>query len=182
MKKILLYLNTFLFLPIYFSFAQTIPDKKEEISNIEKISNRTSTLLRTTSIYIGAVEGINIATYRIRDLATADSISGIRLYRQNTTSNKDTESVYIDSDEVSSIINAFSFLINKTATKPPVIETKYIFYSRGGFRLVTITQTNFVGAKTKWAGFVGLDGPLFNLAPENFTTFKDLIVQAKAKM
>lgn len=112
---------------------------KIALSNIEKTLNKTGTLLVKEYIEAGDVDGFKFEAIKIVELSTNQKISGLRIsFKQ---SGKDI-ATFLDSDELDLAIKSLETIRDNTYKKPLNI-TEYVYSTRSGFQISTLT---FLGA------------------------------------
>jgi hypothetical protein len=178
MKRSLL---SFAFIALFMSLAygQTQP-KERELSNIEKFSAKSGTLIEKKFIDIGSVKSVKVRVLRLTDLVSNARMSGVRLeYEHSGRLGSDTKIAFLDPDEVDGLLKSIDVLKSKVFISNPDSYTEVEFNSRGGF------EAGGFFSKGEWATFLKLerfdrDSFVF-LKPEDFDVLKDLLQQAKAK-
>jgi hypothetical protein len=162
-----------------FGYGQTQP-KERELSNIEKFSAKSGTLIEKKFIDIGSVKSVKVRVLRLTDLVSNARVSGVRMeYEHSGRLGSDTKIAFLDPDEVDGLVKSIDVLKTKVFVSSPDSYTEVEFNSRGGFE-----AGGFFG-KGKWSTFLRLerfdrDSFVF-LSPEDFDVLRDLLQQAKAK-
>jgi hypothetical protein len=159
--------------------AQTQP-RERELSNIEKFSAKSGTLIEKRFMDVGSVKSVKIRVLILTDLILNTRISGVRIeYEYSGRLGSDTKIAFLDPDEVVGLVKSIDVLKSKVFISAPDSYTEVQFNSRGGF------EAGCYFGKGKWSTYLKLerfdsDSFVF-LTPEDFDVLRDLLQQAKAK-
>jgi hypothetical protein len=159
--------------------GQTQP-RERELSNIEKFSAKSGTLLEKRFIDIGSLKSVKVRVLILTDMVSQARVSGVRLeYEHTSRLGSDTKIAFLDPDEVDGLIKSIDVLRRKVFISSPDSYTEVQFSSRGGF------EAGCYFGSGKWSTFLKLerfdsDSFVF-LKPEDFDVLHDLLMQAKAK-
>lgn len=159
--------------------AQTQP-RERELSNIEKFSAKSGTLIEKKFIDIGSLKSVKVRVLKLTDLVSNARMSGVRLeYDHSGRLGSDTKIAFLDPDEVDGLLKSIDVLKSKVFLSNPDSYTEVEFNSRGGF------EAGGFFSKGEWSTFLKLerfdrDSYVF-LKPEDFDVLRDLLQQAKAR-
>lgn len=141
MKKIL-----FLFIASTISFGlYAQPLSKVSQSNIELAAIKTGVLLRRETKKVATFYDMDYIHLKVEDVVSKVKYSGIRIeYKYG----KETETVFIDSDELKVLIKSVELVRDKRLD--PIPNVNYKFMCRGGFDL------EFGFEKEQWGVFINV--------------------------
>ena len=139
MKRIAI---TLLLVPI-FVFGQQVKDtaKKDGVTNIERFSERSGTLIQREFIDVGSIasSGFLGSAYRCEvqlfittDLINKITSKGVR-FEYHYSGGKDTRLGYLDADEIDETMKAIKIIQTEILNKKVDNYTEVFFSSRGGF-------------------------------------------------
>ena len=164
-----------------FSNAQA-KKEQESKSKIEGLSEKSGTLLKKEFIDIGKFNSVQIQVLKITDVSTGAVLAGLRLEKEKKGDDAGSFVVFLDSDEIDGLLKSINYINENVLSKPlPDDYIEYNFQSRSGFRAGV-----YKASSAKWSAFVQLDkyyddSQLF-LGSDELIQFRDLIIQAKAKL
>ncbi|MGV3599288.1 MAG: hypothetical protein ACO1PI_15605 [Bacteroidota bacterium] len=161
-------------------FAQT-QTKEQELSNAEKFSAKSGTLIQKEFFSIGKIKDAEIEVVHYVDLVSSQKQSAVKFsYEHIGKYNSDTKTAILDSDEIDGLMKSIKIIQEKIF---PTTATNYIevsFKSRGGF------EAGCFWSKNTWSTYLKLekydsDSYVF-LEKDDFTTLLTLLEKAKAKL
>ena len=86
------------------SFGQT---SEKEMSNLEKFSAKSGTLIQKDFTNVGSVKGISIQVAKLKDLNSDVSLSALRFeYEYKGNYSSDTKIAVLDKDEIEGLIES----------------------------------------------------------------------------
>jgi len=150
----------------------------DEISNADKFSANTGSLIQKEFVDIGKIKTMNMQIVRLKDLITEDSISALRL-EYKPAYESDTKIASLDSDEIESLINAIIAIQEITSSPRPKNYTEISYKSRGGFEAGC-----YLSDKGLWVSYLKLEKydrkSYFFLKEQLFEEFLELLQKAKS--
>lgn len=161
-----------------FIYGQTV---EKELSNVERFSAKSGTLIEKTFVDVGKLRDVAIKVLVITDLIEDTKMSGVRFeYEHKTSYASDTKLALLDPDEVDGLIKSINILQNRIFNTTKTDYTEVTFRSRGGF------EAGCYYSKGDWKTYLKLekydkDSFVF-LNKEDFTTLLNLLNQAKQKL
>lgn len=179
-------ISTILLLSICtFAFAQDAAkaaEKNKEVSNAEKFSERSGTLIQKVFEDIGLVKKCEIQLATFTDLISGQSSKAVRFeYEHKSQYSNDTKLALLDADEIEGLIKSIKIIQEKVF--PSTTNGNYsevTFKSRSGFEAGC-----FVG-KNGWSPYMKLEKYDSNsyvfLDKEDFGILLGLLEQVKAKL
>ncbi len=162
----------------FFSFAQT---KEQDISNAEKFSAKSGSLIQKEFIEVGILKSAKIQIVNFTDLISNIKQSALKLEYENVGKySTSTKIAMLDIDEVDGLIKSIKILQDKVFNSKATSYTEVTFKSRGGF------EAGCYWSKENWSTYLKLDkydkDSYVFLAKEDFSTFLGLLELAKAKL
>ncbi|HEY3403902.1 MAG TPA: hypothetical protein VGK59_10975 [Ohtaekwangia sp.] len=180
MKKIVIII---LLAANHYCFSQE--QKQSELSNADKFSAKSGTLIERQFIDIGVVKSIEVKVLKLKDLNDNSSFSALRFeyeYKGGSTYSNDTKVASLDSDEIDGLIKSIKNLQTNVFPSTRTVYTEVTYRSRAGFEAGTF----FDVSKGKWSTYLQLEKydnkSMVFLTAEDFSPLLALIEQAKAKM
>lgn len=139
-----LILNTFV-------FSQT---KEKELSQAERFSSQSGTLIEKQFISLGSVKGVHAKVLKMKNLISGESKSSLRFeYEYKTQYSSDTKIASIDSDELDGLITSIKTLQTSVFNSIKETYTEVSYKSRTGFEAGA-----FFDSKTRlWKTYIQID-------------------------
>lgn len=151
MKKIALILFTVTTSSV-FAQQQLSKVKEKEISNAEKFSDVSGTLIKKEIIEIGDVKKCKIQVAKYTDLIASQNTSAIRFeYEYKSTYTSDTKIALLDADEIEGLLKSIKLIQDKIFPTVSDNYTEVNFKSRSGFSAGCFSE------KKGWATFIKLE-------------------------
>ncbi|WP_394775436.1 hypothetical protein [Flavobacterium sp.] len=162
------------------SFAQ-ISTKEKEISNAEKFTDKSGTLIQKEFIDIGDLKKCKIQTAKFTDLITTQKTSAVRFeYNYISSYSTDNKLALLDSDEIDGLIKSLKLIQEKILPTVPTNYTEISFRSRSGF------EAGCFSKKESWDIYLKLeryDGKSYVfLNKEDLPKLLSLLEQAKLSL
>lgn len=165
-------------LSINLLYGQT---KEEELSNAEKFSRKSGTLIEKTFIDINTIKDVKVQVLILTDLIENSKVYAVKMEYEHygKYNNKDTKVALLDPDEVDGLIESITILQGKIFNSSRSHYTEVIFRSRDGF------ESGCYYSKGAWSTFLKLekydnDSYVF-LKKEDFTILLSALKDAKRK-
>ncbi|WP_157607972.1 hypothetical protein [Seonamhaeicola sp. S2-3] len=178
MKKLLLVLLSFLAFNL--SYGQT-DSKEKELSNAEKFSSKSGTLIEKEFLDVGTLKKAEIKVIHYTDLISNESVSALRFeYEVASSYSSDTKVASLDADEIDGLIKSIKMMQEKVFTSSPTNYTEVTYKSRGGF------EAGCYWSKGDWGTYLKLekyDGKSYVfLKKDDFPELLTLLEKAKTLM
>lgn len=178
MKNLLLVLLSFLAFNL--SYGQT-DSKEKELSNAEKFSSKSGTLIEKEFLDVGTLKKAEIKVIHYTDLISNESVSALRFeYEVASSYSSDTKVASLDADEIDGLIKSIKMMQEKVFTSSPTNYTEVTYKSRGGF------EAGCYWSKGDWATYLKLekyDGKSYVfLKKDDFPELLTLLEKAKTLM
>ncbi|WP_321281392.1 hypothetical protein [Marinifilum fragile] len=178
MKKLLFVLTAILVFNL--SYGQT-STKEKELSNAEKFSSKSGTLIEKEFIDVGTLKKAEIKIIHYSDLISNESVSALRFeYEVAGNYSSDTKIASLDADEIDGLIKSIKMIQEKVFASTPTNYTEVTFQSRGGF------EAGCYWSNGDWATYLKLekyDGKSYVfLKKDDFPKLLSLIEKAKTLM
>jgi hypothetical protein len=165
-------------------FGQVVakPTPEKEQSKIEAFSARSGSLMQRQFIKLGDLQGgVNIQIYRLTDLLSKTTISGVRFeYEVKSSYSTDTKIAVLDADEVDGLIKSIEALQTTIFPTTPDTYTEITYRSRGGF------EAGAYFADAKWKTYLKLEKydskSIVFMRIEDLTELLAILKQAKVKL
>lgn len=154
---------------------------EKEQSKIEQFSSRSGSIIEKQFVRVGSNKGVDVEIYRVTDLVTKSTLSGVRLsYTAVSSYSSDEKTAALDADEVDGLIKTIELLKSNVFTSARDSYTEIVFASRGGFSAGAFYSSG------KWRAFMKLEkydsrSSVF-MEPQDFEKFLELFQQAKDKL
>lgn len=149
MKNLLLVLLSFLAFNL--SYGQT-DSKEKELSNAEKFSSKSGTLIEKEFLDVGTLKKAEIKVIHYTDLISNESVSALRFeYEVAGSYSSDTKIASLDADEIDGLIKSIKMMQEKVFTSSPTNYTEVTYKSRGGF------EAGCYWSKGDWATYLKLE-------------------------
>lgn len=177
MKKV------FLLVLIAFVSTSTIAqqEKASELSNAEKFSERSGTLIQKVFVEIGTLKKCEMKVINYTDLISATKTTALKFeYVVAGSYTSDTKMAVLDADEIDGLMKSIKIMQEKVMVTTPDLYTEVSFKARGGF------EAGCFVSKGTWSTYLKLekfDGKSYVfLEKEDLATLYSLLEQAKLKM
>ena len=166
------------------TFAQQVAKTKETgISNAEKFSDRSGSLIEKEYIDIGSLKKFNIQVAKYTDLISGQKSSAVRFeafYTNTYSKSTDSKIALLDADEIDGLIKSIKIIQDKILPTNPTNYTEVAFKSRSGFMAGCFSKEN------TWDTFIKIDTYDSNsyvfMEKEDLATLLELLTQAKANL
>lgn len=133
------------------SFSQNKTQEKE-LSNAEKFSQMSGTLIQKEFITIGKVRDIEVQVIFYTDVINNVKRSGLRFeFILMKSYGDDSKVAILDPDEVDGLIKSVKIMLDRFLSSTCDNYTEISFYSRGGF------EAGCYGDNNKWRTFLKLE-------------------------
>lgn len=177
MKKVFLFVLIALATTPVFSQEE----KTSELSNAEKFSERSGTLVQKVFVEIGSLKKCEMKVINYTDLISGTKTTALKLeYTVASSYGTDTKVAILDADEIDGLMKSIKIMQEKVIVTTPDLYTEVSFRSRGGF------EAGCFVSKGSWSTYLKLekfDGKSYVfLDKEDLATLYTLLEQAKAKM
>jgi hypothetical protein len=151
MKKTIITLATLF--AVVASFSQQVAKAKEqEVSNAEKFSERSGTLVQKEFIDIGTLKKCEIQVAIFTDLISGQKSSAVRFeYESKSSYSSDTKVAILDEDEIDGLIKSIKIIQSKVLPSKASNYTEVNFRSRSGFSAGCFSK------KDTWTTFMKLE-------------------------
>ncbi len=134
-------------------YAQEGQDK--ELSNADKFSNKSGTLIKKVFKDIGSVADVNLKILTINYILEEKEMKSLRFEYEYKGSYTDTKIGSIDSDELEGLIKSIKYINENIVVDEPQNYTEVSFKSRSGFEAGCFW---YVGrSKGQWRMYVKLE-------------------------
>lgn len=178
MKKLLVVLMSIM--AFTFSYGQTVT-KEKELSNAEKFSSKSGTLIEKEFVDVGTLKKAEIKVIHYTDLISSESVSALRFeYEVAGSYSSDTKIASLDADEIDGLIKSIKMMQEKVFTSTPTNYTEVTYKSRGGF------EAGCYWSKGDWSTYLKLekyDGKSYIfLKKDDFPELLSLLEKAKTLM
>jgi len=178
MKKLLIVLMSIMAFTV--SYGQT-DTKEKELSNAEKFSSKSGTLIEKEFIDVGTLKKAEIKVIHYTDLISNESVSALRFeYEVAGSYSSDTKIASLDADEIDGLIKSIKMMQEKVFTSTPTNYTEVTYKSRGGF------EAGCYWSKGDWSTYLKLekyDGKSYVfLKKDDFPELLTLLEKAKTLM
>lgn len=176
MKKITLLSGLVLWTAL--SFAQT---KEQELSNAEKFSAKSGTLMQKEFVSIGEIKSAKVEVIYYTDLISNTKQSAVKFeYESVGKYTSDTKTAVLDADEIDAFIKSIKLIQEKIFPSTPTNYTEVTYKSRGGF------EAGCYWSKGSWSTYLKLekydkDSYVF-LNKDDFPKLLSLLETAKTKL
>jgi hypothetical protein len=162
--------------------AQVVrPTPEKEQSQLESLAAKSGVVHERQYIDIGEIKGVKVQVYRVTDLVSKSSVSGVRFETTVRSSySSDAKIAVLDADEVDAVIKTIDVL--KASIFPTTREsyTEVEYRSRGGF------EAGAYFSDAKWSAFVKLEKydskSIVFMKPEDLDALLALLHTAKTKL
>jgi hypothetical protein len=156
-------------------------EKASELSNAEKFSERSGSLIQKVYIELGTLKKCEIKVVNYTDLISNTKTAALKLeYAVATTYGSDTKVAVLDADEIDGLMKSIKIMQEKVMVSTPELYTEVSFRSRGGF------EAGCFVSKDKWSTYLKLEKfdskSYVFLEKEDLALLYTLLEQAKAKM
>ena len=160
-------------------FTQQTNEK--ELSNAEKFSAKSGTLIQKVFNTIGTFKKCEIQVIEYTDLISNTKQKALKIsFDVVSTYSTDTKTAVLDTDEIDGLMKSIKLMQDKVMLTVPTLYTEVSFKSRGGF------EAGCFVSKEDWSSYLKLvknDGKSYVwIEKDDLTTFYDLLSQAKLKM
>ena len=160
-------------------FTQQTNEK--ELSNAEKFSAKSGTLIQKVFNTIGTFKKCEIQVIEYTDLISNTKQKALKIsFDVVSTYSTDTKTAVLDTDEIDGLMKSIKLMQEKVMLTVPTLYTEVSFKSRGGF------EAGCFVSKEDWSSYLKLvknDGKSYVwIEKDDLTTFYDLLSQAKLKM
>ena len=136
---------------IQFSHGQS-DTKKNELSNAERFSSKSGTLIEKKFGKIGTLKEVDIKVVRYKDLMTGEEIQALLLEHEVASSySTDTKRASLDSDEIQGLIKSIKMMEEKVFNTSPAGYTEVTYKSRTGF------EAGCFSKKGDWSTYLKLE-------------------------
>jgi len=153
----------------------------KELSNAEKFSDRSGTLMKKEYINIGSVKKCDIKVVYYTDLIGGQKTTAIRFeYTYVSSYTSDTKIAVLDADEIDGLIKSINIISETIFPTTPENYSEISFRSRSGF------ESGCYSSNGSWSTFMKLErydsNSLVFMEKEDFAIFAELLQKAKSKM
>lgn len=160
------------------SFSQT---KERELSNAEKFSAMSGSLIHKEFIDIGKVKDAAIKVVLFTDLISNTKQTALKFeYVSVGKYTSDTKSAILDADEIDGLIKSIKIILEKVFPTTATNYTEVTFKSRGGF------EAGCFWSKNNWSTYLKLEKFDSNsyvfLNKEDFPLLLEILEKAKTKL
>lgn len=178
MKKLLVVLISIMTFTA--SYGQT-NTKEKELSNAEKFSSKSGTLIEKEFVDVGTLKKVEIKVIHYTDLISNESVSALRFEYEVTGSySSDTKIASLDADEIDGLIKSIKMMQESVFTSTPTNYTEVTYQSRGGF------EAGCYWSKGDWSTYLKLekyDGKSYVfLKKDDFPELLKLLEKAKTML
>ncbi len=180
MKKLLItmILTVFFFTVVAQQAAKT---KEHEISNAEKFSDRSGSLIQKEFIDIGSLDQCKIQVAKFTDLMNGQKSSAVRFeYEYKSSYSSGTKLALLDADEIDGLIKSIKIIQEKVLPISASNYTEVNFSSRSGFSAGCFSK------KDTWTTFMKLEKYDSNsyifMEKDDLEKLLTILEQAKAKL
>lgn len=157
-------------------------EKNKEVSNAEKFSERSGTLIQKEFADVGSIKKCKIQLATFTDLISGQTSKAVRFeYEHKSSYSTDTKLALLDADEIEGLIKSIKIIQDKVIPSPTTGNySEVTFKSRSGF------ETGCFTGKNGWTPYMKLEKFDSNsyvfLDKDDFATLLGLLEQAKAKL
>ncbi len=156
-------------------------EKAAELSNAEKFSERSGSLIQKVFIELGALKKCELKVVNYTDLISNTKTAALKFeYAITSTYGSDTKVAVLDADEIDGLMKSIKIMQEKVMVSIPELYTEVSFRARGGF------EAGCFVSKGTWSTYLKLekfDGKSYVfLEKEDLTALYTLLEQAKTKM
>lgn len=181
MKKIKLTIAVLAMATMTFAQQAAKKEQDKEISNAEKFSERSGTLIQKEFVDIGDIKKCKIQISKYTDLISGQKSSAVRFELEYQSSySSDTKVAILDADEIEGLMKSIKIIQDKVFPTNATNYTEVNFRSRSGF------QAGCFSKKDSWSTFMKLEKFDSNsyvfMDKEDLTKLYSLLEQAKAKL
>lgn len=178
MKHLLIVLLSFLVFNLSYGQADS---KEKELSNAEKFSSKSGTLIEKEFLDVGTLKKAEIKVIHYTDLISNESVSALRFeYEVAGSYSSDTKIASLDADEIDGLIKSIKMMQENVFKSSPTNYTEVTYKSRGGF------EAGCYWSKGDWATYLKLekyDGKSYVfLKKDDFPELLTLLEKAKTLM
>jgi len=178
MKKLLVVLISIMAFTV--SYGQT-DTKEKELSNAEKFSSKSGTLIEKEFVDVGTLKKAEIKVIHYTDLISNESVSALRFeYEVAGSYSSDTKIASLDADEIDGLIKSIKMMQESVFTSTPTYYTEVTYKSRSGF------EAGCYWSKGDWSTYLKLekyDGKSYVfLKKDDFPELLTLLEKAKTLM
>lgn len=175
MRKLTLLLLIFM----YGAFINAQTTKDQELSNAEKFSAKSGTLIQKEFIDLGTVEKAQLKVVHYTDMISNESISSLRIeYDVVSSYSTDTKIASLDADEIDGLIKSIKLIQEKVFATTPTNYTEVTYKSRGGF------EAGCFWSKGDWSTYLKLEQydskSYVFIKKDDFTVLLGLLDKAKS--
>lgn len=175
MRKLLFLLSSVLWTSLIFGQA-----KEQELSNAEKFSAKSGTLMQKEFLRIGELKNAKFDVIYFTDLIMNQKQSAVRFeYEVAGKYSNSTKKAILDSDEMDGFIKSIRLMQEKIFPTSPTNYSEVTYKSRGGF------EAGCFWSKGSWSTYLKLerfDGDSYVfLTKEDFPRLLQLLELAKTK-
>jgi hypothetical protein len=150
MKQFFIVLLSVLFAGSCYGQSET---KENELSNAERFSSKSGTLIEKKFGNIGTLKDVEVKVVRYKDLMTGEEIQALLLqYEVASSYSTDTKSASLDSDEIEGLIKSIKMMQEKVFNTSPSTYTEVTYKSRAGFEAGC-----FWSDKKDWSTYLKLE-------------------------
>lgn len=171
---------------LLFAFAlwanlSSAQSKEQELSNAEKFSIKSGTLMQKEYLNIGELKSAKLDVIYFTDLIANQKQSALRFeYEVTGKYSNSTKSAVLDSDEIDGFIKSIKIIQEKIFPTSPINYQEVIYKSRGGF------EAGCFWSKGSWSTYLKLeqydkDSYIF-LTKEDFSKLFGLLETSKSKL
>lgn len=176
---------TFLFLlPFLASGQQTAKKPSEaekEISNAERFSEKSGTLIKREYEDVGTLKKCKIQVATYTDVISGQKTKALRFeYEAYSSLGSDTKIAVLDADEVDGLVKSINYLQTQLMPTTAKNYTEAYYRSRGGF------ECGCYNNEKGWSAFLKLERfdskSYVFIKPEDLTELLALLATAKGKL
>lgn len=156
-------------------------EKDELMSNTDKFSSKSGTLIQKDFLLIGKVSTIKLKVLHLTDLINNSKIGAIKMDMEvSKTYTSDTKTAVLDADEIDGLIKSITVMQEKVFISTPDVYTEVFFKSRSGFEAGCYYSDN------KWNTYLKLEkydkDSYAWLSISDFGILLSLLQEAKTKL
>jgi len=108
--------------------------KEIELSNAEKFSEKSGSLIKKTFLDVGKIRGIEFQVIYFTDLLSESKTSALRIEKEISKSyGTETKVAILDADEIDGLMKSIKLIQNNILQSKPENYTEVSYKSRSGF-------------------------------------------------
>jgi hypothetical protein len=155
-------------------------DKTEPLSEAEKVSGKSGTLVEKQFVSVGKVKGVGVEIYIVKNLSDKTEVKGMRFSYTEPKQYATEKSAILDRDEIDGLIASLKTLQGLFLEKRDEY-TEVTYSSRTSLK----AGAYYAAKDGKWQGFVEvgrIGSATAFLSAEDMGKLLDLVEMAKGKM